>query len=114
MQPKTTTMVVNKRVDKHPLTIIFSVLFISLFLHSPSFSQKVDSTINKKRLKRYTRSFATGYGLSLIGMHYLWYKGSERQPFTFFNDNAEWKQVDKLGHAYTSFYLSYSASLALN
>ena len=106
-------MAASKNTGIVPVKII-SLIFVSLLFYHSSFSQKSDSTINHKRLKRYSRSFAAGYGLSILGMHYLWYKDSPRQSFAFFNDNAEWKQVDKLGHAYTSFYLSYSASLALN
>jgi len=69
--------------------------------------------VNKKRLQRLTIVSGAGYGLSLIGMQALWYKNSERQSFRFFNDNAEWKQIDKLGHFYSAFYFSYGASAAL-
>ena len=38
---------------------------------------------------------------------------SRKQPFQFFNDNAEWKQVDKIGHFYSTYYFSYGTSKAL-
>lgn len=40
------------------------------------------------------------------GMAYLknvWYKDVERVPFNFYNDNAGYNQIDKLGHAYASY-----------
>src|SRR5689334_14637500 len=77
-----------------------------LILHFQVSAQHADSSVNKVRLRNYTTAFVAGYGFSIVGMHYLWYKDSEKQSFQFFNDNAEWKQVDKLGHFYSSFYLS--------
>jgi hypothetical protein len=92
----------------------FSLLFI---LPCVAFSQTLpDSTnlpVNKKALRLATISATAAYGLGLAGLNVLWYKNSDRQSFRFFNDNAEWKQVDKLGHFYSSFYLSYGTSRAL-
>ncbi len=50
---------------------------------------------------------------TLVGLNELWYKDSEKEPFHFFNDNNEWKQVDKVGHFYSAFYFSYGTSKAL-
>lgn len=44
-------------------------------------------------------------GGSLIGLNQLWYVDYPRQRFHFFNDNAEWLQMDKLGHVYSSYAL---------
>jgi hypothetical protein len=102
---------VNNRQLKTLLNFFFFAPILFLLLNS-GFAQQSDTAIDKKRLRKYTTTFAAGYGLSIIGMHYLWYKDSENQSFQFFNDNAEWKQVDKLGHFYTAFHLSAtSASL---
>jgi hypothetical protein len=68
---------------------------------------------NRRDLKIASISAASGYGVTLIGLNHLWYKNSERQSFRFFNDNAEWKQVDKLGHFYSGFYLSYGIGSGL-
>lgn len=78
-------------------------------------SQVPDSTyeINKRRLNVLTIGGTVAYGATLIGLNRLWYADSESQPFQFFNDNAEWKQVDKLGHFFSSFYFSYGTSRAL-
>ncbi len=38
---------------------------------------------------------------SLPVLYQLWYKDNATAHFHFFNDNAEWFQMDKLGHAFT-------------
>lgn len=90
---------------------------IFLFLTFPclAFSQSNDSSIsiNKKRLSTFVIGSAAAYSITLIGLNELWYEDSPKQSFRFFNDNAEWKQVDKLGHFYSSFYLSYGTSGSL-
>jgi len=47
-----------------------------------------------------------------IGLNYLWYKKFPRSPFHFFNDNNEWLNMDKMGHAQEADVL-YSKSVAL-
>ncbi|MBA4058423.1 MAG: DUF2279 domain-containing protein, partial [Marivirga sp.] len=90
---------------------------IFLFLAFPylAYGQSNDSTIlvNKKRLSTFVIGSAAAYSITLIGLNELWYEDSPKQSFQFFNDNAEWKQVDKLGHFYSAFYLSYGTSSAL-
>lgn len=71
------------------------------------------SLINKKRLRVLTIGGPVAYGATLTGLSYFWYSDSESQSFRFFNDNAEWKQVDKVGHLFSSFYFSYGTSRAL-
>ena len=50
-------------------------------------------------------SVGTGvlYGLSMYFLYKAWYKGHPRAKFHFFNDNREWLQMDKLGHASTAY-----------
>ena len=90
------------------LLILLSTLKVS--------SQSTDSvqTINKKRLRTFIAVSGATYGLTMVGLNQLWYSDSQKQAFHFFNDNAEWKQVDKLGHFYSAFYLSYGTSSALS
>lgn len=88
------------------------VLLIFPFL---TVAQPIDSTqlVNKKRLRTFAIGGTVAYGATLAGLSHLWYADSKSQPFQFFNDNAEWKQVDKLGHFFSSFYFSYGTSRAL-
>ncbi len=89
--------------------------WIVLFLLLPvlSWAQVDSARVYKKRLRTVSITAAAGYGLTLAGLNQLWYKDANRQSFRFFNDNAEWKQVDKLGHLYSAFYFSYGTSRAL-
>ncbi|WP_276374396.1 DUF2279 domain-containing protein [Chryseolinea sp. H1M3-3] len=88
---------------------------ILIFFPLLGYSQAFDSTltINKKRLRAFTIGGTVAYGATLAGLSYLWYSDAERQSFQFFNDNPEWKQVDKVGHFFSSFYFSYGTSRAL-
>lgn len=45
-------------------------------------------------------------GGSLTALQLAWYDNYERQPFTFFNDNNQWLQMDKVGHSLTAYYLT--------
>ena len=88
--------------------------FILLFLPLHIFGQtdSVQAT-NKKCVRNLAIAGGSGYAVTLVGLNEIWYKNNPRQSFTFFNDNAEWKQVDKIGHAYSAFYLSLLASKTL-
>ncbi|RTL56300.1 MAG: DUF2279 domain-containing protein [Sphingobacteriales bacterium] len=87
---------------------------------SPDSLKKVDSTsiINslehktrdievyrpiKKRVNLITAVNIAGYGGSLILLNQAWYSQYPRSSFHFFNDNKEWLQVDKVGHAWTAY-----------
>src|SRR5688572_22966205 len=70
-------------------------------------AQESDSVpVHRKRLNTLLIGGGATYGITLVGLNELWYKGNGREAFHFFNDNAEWKQVDKIGHFYSSFYLT--------
>ena len=42
---------------------------------------------------------------SLIALNQLWYSEYPRSSFQFTNDNNQWKQMDKIGHIMTSYYI---------
>ncbi|WP_317130596.1 MULTISPECIES: DUF2279 domain-containing protein [Bizionia] len=44
-------------------------------------------------------------GLTLIGLNTLWYSDYKRSKFHTINDNQEWFQLDKLGHAFSGYQL---------
>lgn len=65
-----------------------------------------DSTgteINKGRLLVLGSTFTVGYSAMLITLNKAWYQNKERTDFHLFNDNHEWKQVDKAGHFWGAF-----------
>jgi uncharacterized protein YfiM (DUF2279 family) len=106
--PRKKTMAASKKNRSH-----YSFFIILLFIILSSAVTAQDTLINRKKLKTFVAVAGTGYGLTLYGLNRLWYSDSERQSFRFFNDLPEWKQVDKLGHFYSSFYFSYGTSQAL-
>ena len=92
----------------------FALILLVLITISSGAQVETDTVpVNKKRLRTLVIGSSAAYGVTLIGLNQLWYKDAPRQSFQFFNDNAEWKQVDKIGHFYSSFYFSYGFSRAL-
>jgi len=81
-------------------TLIIIVLF------SISFNIYSQDTINKKRLSIFISANAITYTSGMIMLNNLWYKDYPHTDFHWFNDNDEWLQMDKLGHSYTSYYIS--------
>jgi hypothetical protein len=65
--------------------------------------------LNKKRTKLVAAGNVIGYGGTMIGLYSDWYKNYPQSNFHFFNDNAEWKQVDKVGHAYSAYIEAYGS-----
>lgn len=43
------------------------------------------------------------YTATMISLNNVWYSQYERSSFHFFNDNKQWLQMDKVGHAWTSY-----------
>jgi uncharacterized protein YfiM (DUF2279 family) len=69
------------------------------------YSQKTDS-INNKKLAVAIVGTSAAYAATMIGLSEVWYSQYDKQSFHFFNDASEWKQVDKVGHFYSTFQLS--------
>lgn len=67
-----------------------------------------------KKITRLGVATAGVYSVGMFALNEAWYKENKREDFHFFNDAAEWKQVDKAGHFYTAFYLSALSAQAIN
>lgn len=65
-----------------------------------------DTLVNKKRLNIVRYGALATYSIGMIGLNQVWYSQTPRQSFHFFNDAKEWKQMDKVGHAFSAFQLS--------
>ncbi len=73
---------------------------ISLASATPS-----DATgIREGRLIGVIAGTAAFYTITLLVLRKQWYK--KRVPFHSFNDNGEWLQMDKIGHATTAYCMS--------
>ncbi|XMO86699.1 DUF2279 domain-containing protein [Algibacter sp. AS12] len=62
-------------------------------------------TLNKPRRNTVVITEAAIGGLTLVGLNQLWYADFEQSKFHTTNDNNQWLQMDKLGHAFTSYQL---------
>ena len=87
--------------------IIFIVLLL-LGVHASAF-EKDTLALNHSQPKKHNTIFsslAIGAGAtSFIGLNTLWYKDFPQSNFHFFNDSKEWMQMDKCGHAFTSYQI---------
>jgi uncharacterized protein YfiM (DUF2279 family) len=63
--------------------------------------------LSPAQVKSRTRFVAISNGLEysalLVGLNAEWYANYPRSSFHSFDDNAEWLQVDKVGHAYSAY-----------
>ena len=76
------------------------ILFFICLLSQISFAQKVDST----------RAFQIALGTEIVlysstiyALNDLWYKDFPKSSFHWINDNLNWLQMDKVGHATTAY-----------
>jgi hypothetical protein len=80
---------------------LFIVLFFGPLL---VLGQGRDTTINyskRKNIVGYGNAIA--YTGAMTGLYSLWYKDYPLGSFHFFNDNKQWLQMDKVGHAYSCY-----------
>ena len=84
------------------------VLIVVLFSYSANLESKSfvleDYTFKDNKLKHLVISEAAVFSLALVGFNELWYKNYPKSNFHFVNDNSSWLQMDKFGHAATSYY----------
>ena len=87
-------------------------LFILLFLCCASlYSQNNSSfwiksyTLNKSRRNALIISETALAGVTLLALDKLWYSDYPRSNFQLVNDNNQWKQMDKVGHIMSSYYI---------
>lgn len=107
-------MAPNRTRRKASGTCLALALLLYLVLsHLPLRAQHDSTAVDRKKFTRILVASGAGYTAGLLTLNHVWYKNTERQSFRFFDDNAEWKQVDKVGHLYTSFVLSDVASTLL-
>ncbi len=75
---------------------------------------KPSDSLNKKRQNYVFLSEAVLGSGGLIGLNQLWYADYPKSDFHFINDNAEWMQMDKVGHLYSSYHIGRLSAEALN
>jgi hypothetical protein len=95
----------------HKLILSLILLSLPLFLNA---QQKDSITFQPKRLRNVLAIETSLYGATMLGLNQLWYKDYPREQFHFFNDNKEWLQIDKVGHAFSAYYLGLVGMEALH
>lgn len=102
---------------KSKKNILLFILLILTTLSSEAQYYELDSYNDSiKRIKKNVAivagTEAAIYTASMSGLYFLWYAGYEQSSFHFYNDNAEWLQMDKIGHSMSAYQLgllSYEA-----
>jgi len=84
--------------------ILFFLVFSIQGIAQNSFWQKSDTLDLKKRRTLYI-SEGVSYAVAMTGLNQLWYANYPKSNFHTINDNSEWLQMDKMGHAMTSYYV---------
>ncbi len=71
--------------------------------------RKDNDSIDKKRLNTVVYASAGLYTATLTVLYFGWYKDTPLTSFHFINDNRNFMQIDKAGHATTAYTFSYYA-----
>ncbi|MCB9263259.1 MAG: DUF2279 domain-containing protein [Flavobacteriales bacterium] len=83
--------------------VLTSLLSLAGFCASAQHT--IDSATAAKRKKTFVLAGnAMAYSGSMYGLYNLWYKDYPLTKFHFHNDNHDWYQMDKVGHAYSCYY----------
>jgi uncharacterized protein YfiM (DUF2279 family) len=92
--------IINRTNSSSPDTIRVQVNDTSFYAERP---------YSSKRVKLVTVANITSYGATMVGLYNAWYSKYPQTNFHFFNDNREWKQVDKVGHMYSAYIAGYAS-----
>jgi uncharacterized protein YfiM (DUF2279 family) len=94
-----------------------SVRFTGMVGNTPaSPTAPVLGTLSQQQIHRRITTVAlvnvSGYAGAMVALNSAWYKDYPQTKFHTFNDIAEWKGIDKIGHAYSA-YAESKASMEL-
>lgn len=84
--------------------IIICCLAFSFFFRAQTDTLHPE-TYRNRRIALISTTSALTVG-SLVYLNYAWYSQYNTGKFHFFNDNAEWLQMDKVGHFYTNYQIA--------
>lgn len=77
-----------------------------------SFGQE-QNAVDTSRLRTVVITESALFAGTLFGLGTMWYDGKDKSSFHFFNDNAEWLQMDKAGHVFAAYNTGYFGMEAL-
>lgn len=61
---------------------------------------------DRKRTRILNYTVVGLYPVSMYWLYTQWYQNYPQSSFHFFNDNAEWEQMDKFGHAWDAYSIA--------
>ncbi len=95
--------------------VFIAFLMLCFFANSQekNFFIKSD-TLNLKRRKLVLYTTVSTYSVSMIGLNQLWYANYPKASFHGINDNKEWLQMDKIGHALTAYQVGRLGMQVMN
>ena len=82
------------------------IAFLLAMAFNPIWAQQSNDSIALRNAKIVAGSEAVVYAGSMFGLHQLWFKDCPWVGIHTINDNGDWLQMDKLGHATTSYHIS--------
>ncbi len=91
--------------------ILYFILLFFLVFSSVKAQSKINlflkpsDSLNVARKNSVVISEAVILSAAMVGLQSYWYSDYPQSKFHFINDNADWLQMDKLGHIYTSYQL---------
>jgi hypothetical protein len=93
-----------RHLKKQFILLLFCPLFVlGQNSSTPFFTPATQYDSNRGNIVLITEGLM--FTTAIWGLNYLWYKKYARSKFHFFNDNKEWLQMDKMGHAVTAYNL---------
>lgn len=83
--------------------VILAISLILIVLTASAQDTLRDDARVRRNVKIVIGTEATFYAASMTGLYFAWYADYPQSSFHFYNDNAEWLQMDKIGHGVTSY-----------
>ena len=95
--------------------ILVCLLLITTINYAQEFDAffKPSDTLNTTRRNWTIGVVGASAAGGIIALNSLWYTDYPKSSFHFKNDNAQWLQMDKMGHGYASYHISKFSSDAL-
>ena len=74
---------------------------------------RTSDTLNKPRRSAVLLSETALAGIAFVGFYQSGYKNYTKSDFGFVDNSAQWLQMDKAGHVFSSYYIGNAAANAL-
>lgn len=89
----------------YKIFLFFLISFICITTNAQNSFWKKSDTLNLKKRKFIIITESSAYAASIVGLNQLWYTNYPKSNLHSINDNKEWLQMDKIGHAMTAYYV---------